>query len=130
MKLNQDEHNGTEVATCECEKKTNSDSYVNEQCQELIDIIEEEMKKDWHEVTSHSTTQKKDSVEAEDSLSNGSKPGSLEEEKHEELEHDIKRQSVHKELKQKLRDMNWSKEKARSVLLGEQWFQGRTGVCC
>ena len=24
--------------------------------------------------------------------------------------------------------MKWSKEEARSILLGEQWFQGRTGV--
>jgi hypothetical protein len=51
---------------------------VNDHCQELIDILEEEMKKEWADITSHST-KKKDSID--DSLSSGSKPGSLEEEK-------------------------------------------------
>uniref|UniRef100_A0A7S3MYE8 Uncharacterized protein n=1 Tax=Strombidium inclinatum TaxID=197538 RepID=A0A7S3MYE8_9SPIT len=41
-----------------------------------------------------------------------------------------KRESKCQELRQKLMDMNWSKDKARTKLLGDQWFQGRTGVCC
>ncbi len=43
------------------------------------------------------------------------------------LDQTQKRESKCQELRQKLLDMNWSKDQARSKLLGEQWFQGRTG---
>lgn len=33
-----------------------------------------------------------------------------------------------KKLFERIDRMKWSKEQARSILLGEQWFQGRTGV--
>lgn len=33
-----------------------------------------------------------------------------------------------KKLFERIDKMKWSKEMARSILLGEQWFQGRTGV--
>ena len=33
-----------------------------------------------------------------------------------------------KKLFEKIDAMKWTREQARSILLGEQWFQGRTGV--
>lgn len=32
------------------------------------------------------------------------------------------------DFKKKIKDANLTKEKARSILLGQQWFAGRTGV--
>ena len=31
-------------------------------------------------------------------------------------------------VKRKLKDPKWTKDEARAVLLGDQWFQGRTGM--
>ena len=44
----------------------------------------------------------------------------------------VEKMKEHKEkclkLKRKLNDPKWTKKEARSVLLGDQWFQGRTGM--
>jgi hypothetical protein len=31
-------------------------------------------------------------------------------------------------MKKKIKDANLNQKQARSILLGQQWFQGRTGV--
>ena len=38
-----------------------------------------------------------------------------------------KKEQICNDFKNKIQTMNLSKDKARSMLLGEQWFLGRTG---